>query len=212
MRKQFKLALALVICITGSSVIAQDDYVIEFTQTMQTDDATIQETLNMMGEMTTTWFIKGSKFRSETVAGMAGTRTVIYDGDSKDLLMLMQNSFARNSYMMKKDTAEVSPDIIVKRIKEKKEILGYNCVKYVVTDAEGNETILYTTKEIENPFKSQFGDSVKGAALLSVAESNVMGTKMKVIMTAKKVKKKSISDKKFSLEVPEGYTEMNMQN
>jgi hypothetical protein len=39
-----------------------------------------------------------------------------------------------------------------------------------------------------------------------------MGTKMKVIMTAKKVKKKSISDKKFSIEVPEGYTEMNMQN
>ena len=204
-----KTTLAALICLLGTWVMSQNEYTITFDQIMETEDTTMQQTLDMMGEMSTTWYISGTKFRSESVAGMTGTTTIIYDASAEEVLMLIESPFMGNSYMSFKDTTEADdPELKVVKTKETKEIAGYKCIKYVVIDSTGLKTILYATDKIKNPFGAQFGNNVEGAVLYSEMETETMGAIMTIKMIATEVNHEPISEDKFSLEIPEGYTEM----
>jgi len=212
MKQKMKFTLIALMCLLGTYGMSQQEYTISFDQTMETEDTLMQQTLEMMGEMSTVWYINESKFRSETNAGMTGTTTVIYDGKTKDILMLMESPFMGNSYISISDTLEtdeLEPTIV--KTKEKKKIAGYKCVKYLVTDASGQETILYATDKIKNPFNKQYGAGVEGAVLCSISEMDNMGAKIKVTMIATEVKIGKISEDKFDMSVPEGYTEFDME-
>jgi hypothetical protein len=208
MKQCLKAILAVAILIITLPTVAQTDYTIEFEQEITTTDSSVVSMIEMMGEMSSTWYIKGKEFRGETNAGMTGTTTIIYNADSKEMLMLMESPFLGNTYMKVSDTAEVEEDDFqVERTKEKRKIAGYKCVKYIATDADGTKTILYATDDIKNPFNSQYSGKIEGAILCSITVADVMGSEMTITMTATAVKKGTISEDKFSMVIPEGYTE-----
>ena len=211
MKNLIKRAALMLMMFVSLSTFAQQGYTISFDQTMETEDSTMQQTIDMMGDVTSTWYSQGDNFRSETNAGMAGVTTVVYNGSNQEILLLMENPFSGNMYSSIKDTTDTDQEkpFTVVKTKEKRKIAGYKCVKYVITDTAGVVTTAYATNSIKSPSYSQYGDKVEGMVLCTISEMEAMGATLKVSLTANNVVRGTISDDKFSLVIPEGYTNMN---
>ncbi len=210
--KNLKIILIALVVLLVAPSFAQKEYTIDFEHEMTTDDSDMQSMIDMMGDMSTTWYLKGDLFRSETNAGMAGTTIVIYNSHSKDLLMLMENPFTGNMYSKSnaEENEEEKLEYTVIKTNEKKKIAGYKCTKYIITDSEGTETIAYVTDKINNPSNNNYGGKIKGTTLCSITVIEAGGGKMTMTLTATEVRVGAISEDKFSMEIPESYTEMDL--
>ena len=92
---------------------------------------------------------------------------------------------------------------------ETKTIAGYDCKKVIVTQASGDELIMWVTEDIkpENNQNKYGSKKVSGFPLQIESEQNMMEMKF----TATSVEKKA--DKKlFSTDIPEGYTEKTIDD
>jgi len=189
-------------------------------QTVDTDNEQMKAQLAMMGDITTTVYVKDKKTRAETKSPMTGDAIVIIDGKSNDMLMLMNNPAMGKMYM-KQDLSLSNEDkakLDVKKGDETKMVLGYECQQYFAkTNQRGVEVDMefFTTEKIEGYTQNvaEFGDLIKGFPLYMEMTMNVpqMGGKTTITNEVTEIKKESVPDDKFDMTVPEGYKELPQQ-
>ncbi len=207
----FTLALILSVNLGWSQLTeAAITYEIE----MDSDDPMVQQQLPMMEGSTMTTYFKGDNFRQEMDMKMMKTTTV-HSGKTGEGIVLMDMMGMKQAIDLKEFTeaatgkSEDDSDADSAQIEitdETKEIAGYKCHKVIVTDADGNELIMYVTKEIKpanNQGKYASGNKVDGFPL----QIESVNDQMTMTMTATKVEKK-VDKKKFDTKVPEGYQKL----
>ncbi len=189
-------------------------------QTMKSDNEQAQAQMAMIGDITTTTYIKNKNSRSESSSPMTGDAVVIIDGAENKMLMLMDNPAIGKVYM-EQDlnlTEDAKANLEVKKGDQTKTILGYECQQYLAKTTQRGVEVdmeLYTTEKIEaySQNSAEFGDLVEGFPLQVILTMNVpqMGGKMTITNEVTKIVAESISDDKFKMTIPEGYKEMPQQ-
>ncbi|QXP59808.1 DUF4412 domain-containing protein [Olleya sp. HaHaR_3_96] len=216
-----KKIVFLLVAAFSLSMVAQDQVtegVIITKTTMSSDNEQAQAQFDMMGEMLTTTYFKDKNSRGELNSPMSGNViTINNDGESK-MLVLMDNPMMGKKYMLTDTTEakELAKDVVVTEGEEVKTVLGYECKQYIVKMSQNGsdvEMVMFTTEAI--PVASQqtsgLGDKLKGFPLHMTMKVNQMGTDMVIISEVTEIKKETVSEDKFKVDVPEGYEKMEGQ-
>lgn len=190
-----------------------DEGVIISKQTMSSDNAQMNAQLAMLGEMTSTTYFKNDKSRSETSSPMTGTTVFIADNASKKSLVLMDNAMIGKKYL-ESDIAPSEEDlknVTIVKTNEKKTVLGYECTKYDVTmNKDGAEVkmAIYTTDKLKaiSQQTAAFGEGFSGFPLYMSAAVQQQGMTLDMVIEVTEVKAEKVSDDKFNMTPPEGYS------
>lgn len=211
-----KKILFIAICIFSVSMYAQqqiDEGVIISKQTMSSDNEQMNAQLAMLGDMITTTYFKDDKSRSETSSPMAGNTVFLIDNSSKKSIMLMDNAMLGKKYV----ETDVTPseedlkNITVEKTNETKTILGYECTKYNLTmkkDGADVKMEMYTTDKLKaiSQQATSFGDKLSGFPMYMSLAVEQQGMKMDLVIEVTEVKAEKVSDDKFDMTPPEGYS------
>lgn len=223
MKKLVLLSFALVF---GLMTFAQEKFEegkIKMTQKMTTDNEQMKAMLEqMMGDdgMQITVYIKGDKSRMEMNNPMAGDMTFIAHQKEKKSLMLMDNPYAGKKYTLTtvtdEEMKELEENVKIEEGTEVKTILGYECKEQIVTIDQNGVKMkmkMFITDKITPVMTQQtsmLGDKLKGFPMYMVIDMNQQGVEMTVTAEVTELSKEEVSDGKFSLTPPEGYTEMQV--
>ncbi|MDX2362718.1 MAG: hypothetical protein QNK23_18050 [Crocinitomicaceae bacterium] len=211
MKRIIKSLIVGCLVLSSTAAFAQKDMIFIASQTMSSTDPTMQSQLAMVGEMTMTTYHKKNMTKTVTSGGMTGTNITIFNEDTKKGIMIMDNPFMGKKWMTLDSSEDEEDDSFeVERTSETKEIMGYVCTKYIITEEGGTEIEMYTTEEIKVSGDQRFGEKVKGVALLTVTNTSQMGMSMTITVEVTEIKETKIKDSEFDMTVPEGYEEMSM--
>ncbi|MFD2550222.1 DUF4412 domain-containing protein [Bizionia sediminis] len=211
--KKLIFALVLAVSFTGFAQDVIVEGIVKSKQTMTSDNEQMQAQLAMVGDVLTTTYFKGNKTRSETFNLMSGSTTTIIDGDTKDMLMYMDNQMTGKVYA----TENITPTekdlegVQVTKGTGTKTILGYTCQEYNVTmDKNGAKVNMsvYVTDKIEamNSQVAQLGQQIEGFPLYMKMDVAQAGMALTITNEVTEVKKAEVADDKFIMKAPEGYT------
>lgn len=211
----FSLALLFGLVITAQEKLSEG--VITSTQKMSTDNPQMQAQLDAMGTMTTTTYFKGSNSRVEMNNPMTGPMVIISNQDKMQTLTLMDNPTMGKKFMLQ--TVEITPEtlenITIEDGTASKTVLGYDCKEKIVTvNQDGVElkmSMFITDKivPVMTQTTSMLGDKINGYPLYMVMDMNQQGMAMTITIEVTNIDKSAITDDKFKLTPPEGYTEMS---
>ena len=185
---------------------------------MSSDNEQVNNSLAMLGDMSTTTYFKNQKSRTEMKSPMTGENTTIIDNNTKEMLVLINNPMLGKKYI--KSTLDVSDEdlnnITVTETGDTKIVLGYKCKGYdVVVKKDNIETkmTLYTTDKITAPNQNStgLGGKIKGYPMYLELNVSQSGLPLKTIMETTEIKNESIDNSKFDMTVPEGFSEMDNQ-
>jgi outer membrane lipoprotein-sorting protein len=188
---------------------------ITMEQTMTSDNEQMNAHLSNM-KMSVVTFFKGNKSRTETSSAMTGENISIIDGDLQKGLVLMNNPMMGKTYadLNLEVTDKDLENVKVEKLQDTKTVLGYKCQGYKVnTNQNGVEVsiTLYATDEIKVARdKKQLGAEIEGYPLHMEITMMQMGAKVKMISSATNVEAQNVSDDLFKMEVPEGYTKVEV--
>lgn len=212
MKKLFFIALGMMTL----SMAAQKDIeegVITSKQTMSSDNEQMNAQLAMLGDMTTTTYFKNDKSRSETNHPMAGTTVFIADNSANKSIIFMDNAMMGKKYVegSVQPSEEDLKNIKVDKTTEKKNILGYDCTKYnisMVKDGADVKMTVYATDKLKaiTQQTANFGDKFTGFPLLMNFAVEQQGMKLDLNIEVTDIKAEKISDDKFDMTPPEGYS------
>ncbi|MBO3098499.1 hypothetical protein [Gelidibacter pelagius] len=190
-----------------------DEGVIISKQTMTSDNEQMNAQLAMLGDMITTTYFKNDKSRSELSNPMTGNTVFIADNNSKKSLVLMDNAMIGKKYMESDISAseEDMENVSVEKTNETKTILGYECTKYNVTmNKDGAEVKMeiYATDKLKaiSQQATTFGKDFSGFPMYMDMAINQQGMKMNMVIEVTEVKAEKVSDDKFNMTPPEGYS------
>lgn len=190
-----------------------DEGVIISKQTMSSDNEQMNAQLAMLGDMITTTYFKNDKSRSELSNPMTGNTVFIADNNSKKSLVLMDNAMIGKKYMESDISAseEDLENVSVEKTNETKTILGYECTKYnVVMNKDGAEVKMeiYATDKLKaiSQQATTFGKDFSGFPMYMNMAIEQQGVKMNMVIEVTEVKAEKVSDDKFSMTPPEGYS------
>ncbi|NNE32725.1 MAG: hypothetical protein HKN40_10175 [Winogradskyella sp.] len=221
MKKLILLTMALALNINAFAQKEFTEGKITMTQTMTTDNAQMQAMLEqMMGgkSMETISYVKGNKSRTDINNPMSGDITTISDMDKKQMLLLMDSPMLGKKYTLtslsKEDEEKLKDNVTIVDGKESKTILGYDCKQQIVTiDQDGvvMKMEMYTTDKIIPVMSQQtamLGDKLKGFPMYMEIKMDQQGMAMTIITEVTQLSEENVSEGKFSLTPPEGYTKM----
>ncbi|MEO8773458.1 MAG: DUF4412 domain-containing protein [Gelidibacter sp.] len=214
-----KKILFITLCVLSVSMYAQkeiDEGVIISKQTMSSDNEQMNAQLAMLGDMISTTYFKNDKSRSETSSPMTGTTVFIADNVSKKSMVLMDNAMIGKKYM----EADITPskedleNVTIEKTNEKKTVLGYDCTKYNVTmkkDGADVKMAIYTTDKLKaiSQQTAALGKDFTGFPLYMTAAVDQQGMTLNLIIEVTEIKAEKVSDDKFNLTPPEGYTKVD---
>jgi len=216
--KKITLFLFLTISFTLFSQKEIKEGIISMKITMSSDNEQVNNSLAMLGDMSTTTYFKNQKSRTEMKSPMTGENTTIIDNNTKEMLVLINNPMLGKKYI--KSTLDVSDEdlnnITVTETGDTKIVLGYKCKGYdVVIKKDDTETkmTLYTTDKITAPNQNStgLGGKIKGYPMYMELNVSQSGMPLKTIMETTEIKNESIDNSKFDMTVPEGFSEMDNQ-
>lgn len=202
MKKQLVL-LCLFVGTTFASIAQMKKGEVVYSMNFSSDNPEMSMVSTMMaGSQMSMAFMPG-KSRADISMGMMGNMTTISDSKKKKTLALvdMMGMKYATETALEAQTAEDNSNQNVEITTETKEILGYTCTKALVT-SEGSTMTIWFTKDIEAYTNGQqyHNSKIPGFPLSMMISQNDMN----IDMTATEVKK-TVSKKKFSMKVPEGY-------
>ena len=207
----FIVAVTLNVTIFAQQQI--DEGVVISKQTMSSDNEQMNAQLAMLGDMITTTYFKNDKSRSELSNPMTGNTVFIADNNSKKSLVLMDNAMIGKKYMESDISAseEDLENVSVEKTNETKTILGYECTKYnVVMNKDGAEVKMeiYATDKLKaiSQQATAFGKDFSGFPMYMDMAIEQQGVKMNMVIEVTEVKAEKVSDDKFSMTPPEGYS------
>lgn len=214
-----KKIIFLLACAFSISMNAQqqiDEGVVISKQTMSSDNEQVNAQLAMMGNMISTTYFKNDKTRSETSNPMTGTTVFIANNTSKKSMVLMDNAMIGKKYM----EADISPskedleNMKIVKTNEKKTVLGYECQRYNVTMAKDGADMtmaIYTTNKLKaiSQQTASFGKDFEGFPLYMDISILQQGMALNMVIEVTEIKAEKVSDDKFSLTPPEGYSKVD---
>lgn len=210
-----KRILIFLLLATSFTTFAQESMtegVVMSKQIMSSDNEQMQAQLAMIGEILTTTYFKNSKTRSETFNLMSGNSITILDGDSKEMIVMMDNQMTGKKYMTKglEPSEEDMKNIAIEKGDETRTILGYECQEYNVTmtkdGVEVKMDMFVTDKITAIPQQAvQMGTHLKGFPLYMEMNMSQMGMNLKITNEVTEIKPESVSDDKFDMTPLEGY-------
>lgn len=205
----------LLISILGTAQEKLKEAIITSKQTISTDSPQMQARFDAMGETVSTTYIKGNNSRVEMNSPMTGPMVVITNGDKMKSLTLMDNPMAGKKFTIEdlELTPEMKDNIEVVDGNTTKTILGYECEEKIITMSQNGGEVkmtMFVTNKI-SPVKTQqtamLDDQIKGYPLYKVINMKQSGMEMTITTEVTNIEATSVSDEKFELDVPEGYTE-----
>ncbi|EGV43609.1 hypothetical protein BZARG_2598 [Bizionia argentinensis JUB59] len=207
--KNLLFALVLTFTLSGFAQEAMQEGVITSKQSMSSDSEQMQAQLAMIGDMKTTTYFKGDKTRSETSNVMSGNTTTILNGETKEMLMFLENQKLYASASIEAD-AETMKNFQITKGDETKTVLGYECQEYNVSVEKDGATVvmdIYVTDKIAamNQQVAQMGSAIKGFPLYMKIDVNQSGMNMTITNEVTEIKKETVSEDKFNMTPPEGY-------
>lgn len=211
--------LFIITFVLSVSVFAQkqiDEGVIISKQTMSSDNPQMNAQLAMLGDMISTTYFKNDKSRAETSSPMTGTTVFIADNASKKALVLMDNAMIGKKYMESdiEPSEEDLKNVTIEKTKEKKTVLGYECTKYNITmkkDGADVKMAVYTTDKLRaiSQQTAALGKDFTGFPLYMTAGVDQQGMILNMTMEVTEIKAEKVSDDKFNLTPPEGYSKVD---
>ncbi|WP_178987674.1 DUF4412 domain-containing protein [Winogradskyella schleiferi] len=215
MKKILILSIALLLSLMINAQEKIEVGIMTLTQTISSDNEQMNTQLKSMGETNSTSYFKGDKARNETSNPMSGDITMIIDGSTKQMLMLMENPYQGKKYTMQsiEPNKEDLEDVTVKIGDETKTILGYECQQIIVTLKQNGQDMdmqMFVTDKISaiSPNTTAMGDKVEGFPLYFTMTTNQMGVTMTVSSEVISIEQVDVPDEKFDMTPPEGYTKM----
>ncbi|MFP4847285.1 hypothetical protein [Winogradskyella sp. PE311] len=194
---------------------------ITMTQTFKTDNQQMKDILQqMMGDegMQTISYVKGNKSRTDISNPMSGDIVTISDMEAKQVLMLMDSPMLGKKYSLtsisKEEEEKIKDNINIIEGTKTKTILGYECKEHTVTiDQDGvkMDMIMYITDKIVPAVSQQtamLGEKLKGFPMYMEMKMNQQGMAMTIITEVTELNKETVSDDKFSMTPPDGYSKM----
>jgi len=190
---------------------------ISYNIEMSSDDPDKAMAVAMFGASTMDLYFSGDLARTELYFASMMSMATLVNNETEDILILMGGGMMgvkavkTISDEMKIDELETkNPEIKITR--EKKTILGYNCKKVIITDADGNEMGYWFTEEIQaiSTDKSAVTSKLPSLAL----EYSIDRDGLIMTFTATSVDQKLDSKsktKKISFDIPEEYEEMTYE-
>ncbi len=220
MKKILNIAFAVILGVSGLFAQKTEGH-ITYSVSMSSDDPQMAQQTAMMEGSTFDLYFTDKVTRSEMKMGSLMTVATIVEPGNDQLLTLMSGMIGQKAIKttlteidaMKDEEDTDMQDYDVFLVEgESKKIAGYNCKKAIVTDEDGNETIFWYTEDLAaNPRgQSYLNSKINGVPL--EFEINQKGFKMSFVATnvetsIPKAKQKEL----FSMEIPEGYTEMTLE-
>ncbi|RXJ45543.1 hypothetical protein [Gelidibacter gilvus] len=211
--KKILFIVAVTLSVTMFAQQQIDEGVVISKQTMSSDNEQMNAQLAMLGDMITTTYFKNDKSRSELSNPMTGNTVFIADNNSKKSLVLMDNAMIGKKYMESDISAseEDLENVSVEKTNETKTILGYECTKYnVVMNKDGAEVKMeiYATDKLKaiSQQATAFGKDFSGFPMYMNMAIEQQGVKMNMVIEVTEVKAEKVSDDKFSMTPPEGYS------
>ena len=210
-----KKLLFVLVCTLSIMTSAQEkitEGVVKSKQTMSSDNDQMQAQLDMVGEVLTTTYFKNNKARSETFNLMSGNTITIMDGDSKEMMIAMDNQVVGKKYMTK--SMEVSEEdmknITIEKGDETKTILGYECQEYnlsVLKDGVEVKMDMYVTDKLSATSQQMIrvGAQIDGFPMYLQMSMSQMGMDIKITSEVTEIKEETVSDDKFDMTPLEGY-------
>lgn len=184
---------------------------IVYEMKMASDNPELEMQLSMMQGSKLELVFADNKSRQNVSMGGFMSTTTISDAQTGETLTLMDGMMGKIA--MKMNVNDVNEEemeeesIEFEFTDETKEILGYTCYKAVSVDEEGNESTFWYSKEIQAPkTESQYiQKQLPGMPLEFEIISPEVTMTFSATEFASKLKK---ADKNFSMDIPEGYSEM----
>lgn len=216
MKKILLLSCVVVLSLIASAQEKLTEGVITTKQTISSDNPQMQAQLDAMGDMMSKTFFKGNNSRVEMDNPMTGPMTVISNQEKMKTLTLMDNPMMGKKFAMQ--DVEVTPETLknvqVEDGSATKTILGYDCKEKIVTvNQDGTEVkmSMFVTDQIVPVMTQQtasLGDKINGYPLYMIINMSQQGMAMTITMEVTDIDKSSVSDDKFDMTPPEGYTKM----
>lgn len=186
--------------------------------TMSSENLQVNEKLSMMGDVFTTTFFKTNKSHTEMNNMMAGKNTTIIDVDASKMMSLIDNPKIGKKF--KKHNISVSEDdfknTTITERKDTKTILNYVCKGYDVVvnnkDKGFLSLVIYATDLIQAPTLNTMllGEAFKGYPMFLEMNMTQGGMPMKITLLATSINAEKVANSKFSFDIPEGYSELEM--
>lgn len=137
-----------------------------YDMSFSSDDAMIGSQLAMLKGSTMNWMFKGDKSRQEVKMGALATTTTISDQSAGKGLMLVEGIQGKTASWMDLNSQD-DEEVNVSLIEETKEINGFTAHKAIVKNADGEETVIWYSKDFAAPeVKSRY--TVKGSTWLAI--------------------------------------------
>lgn len=215
MKKQFLVIIALFAAITFNFGQVKEGH-FTYTIEMSSDNPDMQMAIGMMQGSTMDLYMMPEKSRVEVKMGALMTMTTIVDSKQEKMLLLMGGMMGNNAIPSTFDDLKANDslksDIKVELVNETKKVAGYDCKKALVSDEEGNSTVFWYTEEIqvEKEGHMYLNKEVPGFPMEYDINQNGMIMKMTVTKVETKLDK-TAKKTLFSLDIPEGYKEMTME-
>ena len=184
----------------------------------KSDDPDKAMAVAMFGASTMDLYFSGDLARTELNFGSMMSMATLVNNETEDILILKGGGMMGDKAVktisdeMKIDELETE-DPEIKITREKKTILGYNCKKAIITDADGNEMGYWFTEEIQTISTDKSAVTSKLPSL--TLEYSIDRDGLIMTFTATSVDQKLDSKsktKKFSFDIPEEYEEMTYED
>lgn len=162
----------------------------------------------MEGSTMELYFMDG-QIRSEMYLGEFMTMINVHQQGEDSTLTLLDGMMGKIAMKTTEDDLEDEQKLAKSKrridlVEGTKEIIGYTCNKAIITNADGEESVVWYTTEIVPSYRDgqYLYEEIPGVPL----QMETSWGKMKLTMTAFDVKKKvKKPEKLFSLDIPKGY-------
>jgi hypothetical protein len=207
------LVSILFLAVVGTS-IAQTKGQISYNMDFSSDNPDMAMALPMMQGSTMELYFMPKKSKVQMTMGSFMKMNTVIDEKANKGLVLMEVMGQKSATEIKdlnaKPADAPAADPKVEVTTETKDIIGYKCVKTIVRDADGSESIVWVAKDLKAALKGQQQFSVKGIEGAPL-EFSTQKNGMNIHFIATKFEGK-VDKKLFSLKIPEGYTVMTEED
>lgn len=191
--------------------------VITFKQSMSSNNEQMNAQLAMLGDLSTTTYFKDDKSRTELSNPMTGNVISIFDTESGQMMMAMDNPMMGKVYAINSipGSEKLPEGVSIEKGTEVKSLLGYECQQYFVTlsqeGVEANLEMFVTPliKALNKETLEYLGDFDGGFPLYLKVDSKTPGFEMTMIQEATSISSEKVDNEKFQMTPPEGYKKVD---
>ena len=213
--KNIFLSFAMLFIVTVSVHAQLTEGHLKYTIDISTSNTEMEPALAMMQGSTLELFFKGEDTRTEMKMGAIMTISTITNAKTENYLMLMSgmmgNKAVKSTLSELEEANPEKPVFEVVFTDETKTIEGYLCKKAIMTDENGMDAVFWYTEDIIVNKNGQhyLSEEIPGFPL--EFEINQGEIKMHLVATLFEKKIGSKSKEIFSMDVPEGYELMTVE-